>query len=446
MRSSRQAKATVPRRPLWHPDVRARLQALFPELVVTTLAASCLAVVALSGDSMPLSSVIVLAGITQAFVQPILYACTYLGNDGRLTLNGWLFVMIGMPAVTAIATAFAHPPAPYTEPLAYFAWTSMGLGATIFYLTRLRGTFILLILEMLVLSPLVDELGNVLAAHLVGACALMVLFIMRCSATRVTMHMTLEDPMDTADVDERGSLRPSLYATVAGFGVIVSTLCLTASLAGSVPLLLRQYVTGTPVATTTHDTGQGGQAGEPSAGAGSVSGEAMSGTPSSEAQSDSAQGTSTTSDRTTDTGILGPLVGVLVLAALVLIGPIRLLMRRLARRSIEREPRAADRAAKIYLGIIARLATVDITRDEAETPSEFLAHHRKELGEVAEATGFDPSDWRVLTDAYEKARYADLDPSDAELETCWRIYDALLSYARQTQGLFTYLISSFWQM
>ena len=452
MRSSRQTKTAKPRRPLWHPDARARLRAILPELAVSVIASACISVVMYFDDGRSASAFLVLGVIPQLFVQIVLYACTYLGNDERLIYTGWLFIMIGIPSLSALLIALALAFGISAEPLIFYLQLAMGMGATIFYLTRLRWTFILLLFEVLVLSELINEMGDALPAllptRLIGACALAVLFVMRSSATRVTISMTLDDPMDVADENERRSSRLSLYATVAGLGFIVSILCLAVSLAGSAPLLLRQYATSAPITTTSHNTGQSEQTDGLPAGTGGVDSEPLGSTPSSEAQGNNAQGGSTTSTstRTRETGILGPLVGILALAVLALVGPARLLMRRLARRSIEREPRSADRAARLYLGVIARLGAAGITRDKAETPSEFLSHHGKELGEVAEAAGFDPSDWITLTDAYEKARYADIDPSDAELEACWRIYDALPGYARQTQGLRRYLSSSFWQM
>ena len=89
---------------------------------------------------------------------------------------------------------------------------------------------------------------------------------------------------------------------------------------------------------------------------------------------------------------------------------------------------------------------VGIARNEAETPYEFLSAHEDELVELTAPAGMGLDEWMVLTDAYEKVRYAGLDPTEAELETCWRLYDALPGCARQALGWHHYLIGAFWNM
>ena len=69
-----------------------------------------------------------------------------------------------------------------------------------------------------------------------------------------------------------------------------------------------------------------------------------------------------------------------------------------------------------------------------------------ELEEFTAPAGIGFDAWTALTDTYEKARYAGLDPTPAELETCWRIYDALPACAREAVGRRAYLIGPFWRM
>ena len=50
--------------------------------------------------------------------------------------------------------------------------------------------------------------------------------------------------------------------------------------------------------------------------------------------------------------------------------------------SLEHEPQTTNLAARLCLGIIARLKAVGIVRDETETPIEFLSKHEEELEEL----------------------------------------------------------------
>jgi hypothetical protein len=152
----------------------------------------------------------------------------------------------------------------------------------------------------------------------------------------------------------------------------------------------------------------------------------------------------------TDTRRQSPLGLLFALAsALAVLGlpfMVRLLMRRRTRASISRERRASDRAARIYLETLSRLEALGIERSEDETPREFLILYEDELTKMTDQVGLDQSCWQTITDVYEKARYAELDATEPEIEACWQIYDALPKYARSSLGWFRYLAGPFWQM
>lgn len=97
-------------------------------------------------------------------------------------------------------------------------------------------------------------------------------------------------------------------------------------------------------------------------------------------------------------------------------------------------------------GCVSRLGAAGIVRDEAETPWEFLVLNEEELERLTEPAGIGRDEWALLTDAYERARYAGVGPSESELATCLRIYDALPGCTRRMIGWYGYLTDAFWRM
>lgn len=437
MTTPRRSNAPEVREPLWREDARERLVALLPELAVSVVAFSCLAVVVNFSGKESILSLMAMAVIVQVLVQAIMYASTYLCANFRLATAGWMFAILGAYGLGFLFAGMGSFGVVSSASEVLPMVTAM-FGIMLFCLTRVRWLFVALVLEVLALADVVGDQGALLAVHLVGACALAALYVMRSSATRIT---TAEGAGELAVASrEDGQKERSMHGRVALFAVAVASIGLVVALVGSL-VLWRGEGTGLSAdsvpSTTSQPQSQPG-AGQ-SANPGASQGEASSAQQGIQTEGPSAQ-------EARQGFPWGPVIA-LALLALVLLPFVARGARLLHARSlIGGEPRLADRVARLYVGIVSRLEAVGIVREASSTPTEFLHAHAEELAAVATDMGFDESAWEELTDAYEKARYAGLDPAPAELQTCWRLYDALPAYVRKTLGLRRYLAGPFWRM
>lgn len=434
MTTPRRSNAPKVREPLWREDARERLVALLPELSVSVVAFSCFAVVVNFSGEESILSLMVMAVVVQVLVQAIMYASTYLCANFRLATAGWMFAILGAYGLGFLFAGMGSFGVVSSASEVLPMVTAM-FGIMLFCLTRVRWLFVALVLEVLALADVVGDQGALLAVHLVGACALAALYVMRSSATRIT---TAEGAGELAVASrEDGQKERSMHGRVALFAVAVASIGLVVALVGSL-VLWRGEGTGLPADSVpnTMSQSQSQPGADQSANPGASQGEVSS----------AQQGAQTEASPTQEARQGFPWGPVIALALVLLPFVAREARLLHARSLIEGEPRLADRVARLYVGIVSRLDAVGIAREASSTPTEFLYAHAEELAAVATDMGFDESVWEALTDAYEKARYAGLDPAPAELQTCWRLYDALPAYVRKTLGLRRYLAGPFWRM
>ncbi len=460
--SGKQARAL--QGPFWHTNARERLHALLPELLVSIVAMTCFTSVMTLGDDTSPLSVVITSGIMQLIVQGILYGFTYLVRDDRFSFNGWLFAMGFTIVIEMVAAPLAFANDESGMELVFITSISGMLGMMLFCLTRWRPLFIALIIEILVLGEVIEAGSPALPFHVVGLAALAVLFVMRSSATRITMDYVREAPAATAGKKDDASSPIGIFGQVAGMGVAAAALCLATSLLLTIPMGTVLQPDGNTTAEASHEASQAGsqgaddasitsQDGDTPADVGQSGGEHVGSdaTDDGQAASDATSNEPASIDQPIDQrrsgGIaFGLLAILLLLATLVLPIPVRLMMRRRTRRALEQEPLATDRAAKLYLAIIERLEAAGIVRDKTQTPSEFVLERGEELAELTTPSSLGLDKWIMLTDVYERARYAELEPTQEELATCWRLYDALPSCTRASLGWHRYLAGPFWHM
>lgn len=425
--------APAPRRPFWHADWRARLRAMLPELPAAIVAAACIVVVLTASSDTDLATTFVIALISQVLVQAAMYVFTYLADMGShpwLPYAALLLVGIGPMfgvAFSHISTTLLGLPSLDTG---LFSMIVFPVGAGVFWITRARPLFIFFVVELLSISDVLDEMTvAILPVHLAAMASIAILYVMRSSATRITMIFDERDLPET-ESDEQGGKTSALglFGQVAGVAAAVVALCLAMSLAG-LPLITRPE--NPPVATTQQETASAGESGQVDS-AIEVSNNVQVNT-----------GAASSSTRSTPPWWVLALV-LLMLPTLPF--AVHLLRRAHARRSLEHEPLAADRAARLYLGIIARLEAAGIMRDEAETPAEYLARNGAELERLVAPADMALSSWTTLTDTYERVRYAGASPTEEELATCWQLYDALPICLRKQLGWPRYLLGAFWRM
>lgn len=415
----------------WHSDIPERLRAMLPEALVSIVAATCIAAVMSYRDGADVVSYVLIAGVTELIVQPILYACTYIIDDRRAAYAGIVLVALGMPLGSVLALLLAMP-----ESMSMASGLSTMMGALVFYCTRSRVTHVILMIEMLSISAVIDSPPTLLLVHLVGAGAIVILFVMRSSATRITMLSGLDGSMTGA------------YGQIAAFGVAVAALCVAVAIVGGLPLG-REFGVGSDSTVVSADAPAQTEDDQSADVPDQVEGAWPEDTQQTETNADTEAGESPAGAATEHSYRGLPswlLVTCLLAVVLVLPFAVRLLARAWVRRSLEQEPRASDRVAKIYLRAVARLEAMGIVRDEAQTPREFSMDHGEELKEHLAPVGMGLDEWTLLTQTYEKARYADLDPTASELATCWKLYDALPACARSAVGLPRYLLGVFWHM
>ena len=464
MMSSRLRKARNKRGPLWRPDARERYRALLPELLLSILAVTCISIVMSYHEGDGVATLVIAASLTQIYVQGTLYTCTYLMEEDPGVNIAWMLMLPGGIMVSEAILGFTGLTSLYGNSLIYACPLSILVGTVFFYAARLRWTFIVFAVEMLFYVNLADELvaheASLLFVHIACIFATTALFVMRTSATRITMSDDEERAIgETVSTGEWPSRTLGIYGQIAAFVVAVGLFCLTVAFAGT-PAAWRGLVTNGTGSSEAVETTSPADVDATDVDLETETGQVTETNPmAEEAQGESATAAQPTNEETNpqpadDTvtpepsrastgGIPTPL---LLLALVALSFPLRLLLRRLARFLLARERQATDRAAKIYLRILSRLDAVGISRNEAETPYEFLSVHEDELVELTAPAGMGLDEWMVLTDVYEKVRYAGLDPTEAELETCWRLYDALPGCARQALGWRHYLIGAFWNM
>ena len=427
------------------PNARERLRALLPELLLSIIAMTCMSVVMSYHDGSSVAMLVIVAGLTQVFVQGTLYACTYLIRDERGVNAAWLILPAGIMASEAILgfTGLAN----LDSALVFASPLSILLGTMLFYIIRLRWTLVLFVTELLVLVDSIDEIvviePSMLFVHIACICAIAALLLMRSSATRITMPDGWERAATKPATNEgRPSRTLGIYGQVAALSVAVGLVCLMVAFAGT-PAVWRRPATGESGTNVSVET-------DPTADTGSTVEETPEGPVGDVLMDDDLADTQSAGDAmapdSSGPAVGGPPLIPVLLALLALPVPLRLLARRVARLSLERERQPTDRATKIYLRALSRLDAVGIVRDEAMTPREFLSAQEDRLVELTAPAGVGLDEWAALTDVYEKARYAGLDPTEDELRTCWRVYDALPACARRTLGWCRYLAGAFWRM
>jgi len=446
--------------PLWHEDARERLRVLLPELTVSIVGSACLSAIVMQSDHTTIATCLLVACVTQVVAQTLLYVCTYLTNPARNLAFAMPFVFAFIVPVVQTAS-YAFGPSGATTDVSFFgASMSMIMGMLLFYFTRTRPSFVFLALEVLILGSLIDDLTSALPLHFAGIAAYTALYVIRNSATRITLDdipVSRESDLD-ADENERPSL--GIYGQVAAVGAVIGALCLATALCGNLVVSRARHMgdnvtsqtTGTGQAADANQTTDPGQAADADQTA-DTGQEKPSGTPTSSTQQgeqalgeDGGPTADPTAQDVSAPWVRGALLALAVIAMLALPFGVKLLLRAWARRSLQREQEPAVRAAHIYLAILSRLGAVGIERDETMTPLEFLAANERDIVELTKPAGLDENEWITLTDVYEKARYASLDPTEDELEACWRIYDALPACAREALGLRRYLLDPFWRM
>lgn len=471
LRDKKQAKpapayqSPAERGPLVHPDAHERFRVLLPELVVSIVTNACLATVVFHADGDVVLNFFVVMLLVQLFTQAMLYACTYLSGNEAVIGFGWMLLPLFSSMFfmyTYQLAQFAYAFGVSESTLEFLAPSAMMFGATLFYFSRTRWAFVLLLLEVLVLFGVAEWQADLLIINLVGICSLIALYVMRSSASHITLLYEPGDGsagngLDAGEPGESRKLRlPALgmYGQVAVFGMAVGAVCLAVALAvivifGCGPAAV-DTTTGSQEWTVDIDDASDAQGGVSSTddGAPVATGESavevVKPTETDEPETVEAEDAGHQASSGAPFG--GALFLLTLLAMIVLPIVARPFARMRLRQSIEREPRLADRVARLYLGCIDRLEAAGIVRDETETPQEFLVWHEEELVGLTEPAGFGLDEWTMLTEAYEMARYADLDPSGTALETCWKLYDALPACVRRVVGWRRYFTYAFWKM
>lgn len=421
--------------PLWRSDAGKRLRMLLPELIVSILVMTCFSTIVILTNRTNVTRCLLIACISQVFAQTFLYVCTYLSNPERkLAFATPLVFTFIIPSLMLVAT-ISREYDTLLEQLVLGASTSMLMGMLVFYFTRTRPIFVFLAVEMLIFGMMIDETTYIpLSLHIVGFTAFMVLYVMRNAATRIT----IDDGPATweSDEDASKSARFSLgiYGQIAAIGAVIGVLCLAAALGGNFVISRAAHSSNYVTSQPTHVSDERPQA-TPST---------PTSTPPAEHPIDghensSAQATPAPLNRDV-------LVALLLIAILMSPFAVWFLLHAYTRGSLQRQPDTATRVARIYLAILKRLDAVGITREETMTPIEFLEAYELELTKLTEPAGLDTDAWIVLTDAYEEARYAGLEPTEDELKACWQIYDALPKCIRMEYGWRRYLTGPFWHM
>lgn len=438
-------------------DWRERLLVLLPELALMVVATTCMGTILVHDGKSSVLAPLAAIFIAQLFMQTLMYALVYLTTNMNVAtpeaalvsaMVPVLIMMFGERSGDALAQRME-----FAVPVAMMA------GSLLFACTRLRGTFVLLLLSVITLTEGVDQAEGGLLIHLLGIAALMAVFVLRFSATHISW-----DYQATGAVDGKLETARSLpvFVQVAAMSVLVGMLCLAATVAVMPLVRLGGNANTSQTTVATSSEGNGTRLGEQRAtGEGELQDippltadptsvehdeEAREPDAAERDEANAAESASGGQPYEVLQSAAYTLMGLLMMAAIALPVPLNLLRRRLARRAIEQEPLVVDRVGRLYLGIVARLEAAGVPRDEAQTPLEFLDRHAGQLAEFTAPAGCTVDDWFTLTEAYERARYGGIDPTPSELDACWRLYDALPRCARMRRGLLRYLTSTFWRM
>jgi len=157
MMPTRLARTHASLESLWLPDARERFRALLPELLLFVLAATCMSVFMSYREGASVVTLAVAAALTQIYTQGALYVCTYLMHDDPGVNIAWMLMLPGGILASEAILGFTGMASLNDGALTYACPTSILLGAALFYVTRLRGTFVLLVTELLLLADAVDE-------------------------------------------------------------------------------------------------------------------------------------------------------------------------------------------------------------------------------------------------------------------------------------------------
>ena len=439
----RNGGAAAPRPPLWRADAAERLRALLPEMALLVVTTTCFSIAISLDGATNLLTLCVKMAVCQLIVQTVMYAFTYLSEDRRMVSLGPIIVLLASYVVSALPSFRTASVGGY----GFATFMAMYLGVVEFCVTRLRVTFVFLLIELVVLIGEVAEWGPLMALHLVAIACLFALFFIRSSAVHITVGGELAEPAPTAAADE-GRERPILgiYAQVAAVGVAACVLCLAMALAtmplwwpggggaAEVTTVSSPDAGSRPVATSGDDGATAGGSPGTTGMASSTGGASPSDAVGTTAQSGSH-----------GTGGVGWIALALPLLALLPFA-VRWLVSLRRRQSIKHERTGADRVARLYQAIVDRLAVAGVVRDESDTPQEFLVLHGDELTDLTASAGLGNEAWEALPDAYPKARYAGDDPTSQELETSWQLYDALPGCLRRKVGWRRYLLEAFWRL
>jgi hypothetical protein len=449
MKAKRSNNAYVARGPFWLPDAHERFKALLPELLLSIVATSSALTVMMYSDGANIGNNALLAIVIQTLLQSMFYILTYLTSNPGMTSLLAIFgtSLLSLFPMMTFGNAPANSPGLGVGASIYMLTS---FGAVLFYLTRLRGTLIYVLMSVAVLgSAFIESDSPIAIFHLVSTAAYMAIFIIRSSPSRITVSSFPLNRPATHEVDKKRHLPVPVQAMLLAAGVSILSLLLaigigwrqgwsrsvdtSGSFETTVDIEHEDRVT--PVDGT---TGEGGHEGTALEGLEELAAEGGETTPAASGTSSARSGL--------PRALWAAIAVVAVMALLVLPFAIRLLLRKRTRRSIEGEASPADRAARIYLKILSRLGALGIERSEDETPHEFLVLHAKDLLAISEVAGLDENCWQTITSVYEKARYAGLDATEAEIDACWQVFDALPAYARLSMGWPGYLAGLFWLM
>ena len=159
----RNGGAAAPRPPLWRADAAERLRALLPEMALLVVTATCFSIAISLDGATNLLALCVKMAVCQLIVQTVMYAFTYLSEDRRMVSLGPIIVLLASYVVSALPSFRTASVGGYD----FATFMAMYLGVVEFCVTRLRVTFVFLLIELVVLIGEVAEWGPLMALHLV---------------------------------------------------------------------------------------------------------------------------------------------------------------------------------------------------------------------------------------------------------------------------------------
>ncbi len=436
--------ATI-KRPFWRSDSLERIKVFLPELVLSTLSFTCLTATISTPDGSDPGAIFVLALIAQTLTQCAIYAWTYLTTNESLQFSGWLVFPFLITMIT-LPVVFIRSMGIVSEDVVLALYVTSYAGVILFYSTRVRGVFIFLLMEILSVYTTVDLHGFALVLQLLGIAALVALFVVRSSAARITVTYR-EDAATTEKDGRRPRLSSPVLAAIVAAAIV--GLCLSTAVTSFGVVRRWQAAHGAPSPQASEQVTNEGLGEQNSYdAAGEAQGESADTTPQEGLgeQPTSQDATPASKPNDTSSALSSTIIGAIALAVLVALAVLPFSGRILRRWRVGRRSGNADRVARVYLATLGRLNAAEIERSEEETPREFLEGHEAELEGLTALAGFGIDSWETLTNTYEKARYAEEDITDAELEECLQLYRALPKCIRTTIGWRRYLLGPFWHM